>query len=71
MFKRTYKTMFKKMFGNKIDRDVVNRSGLVPGLSLASLFVVLCLLPACSINVDKDRDKEGKKHVDIQSPMGD
>ena len=50
---------------------MVNRSGLVPGLSLASLFVVLCLLPACSINVDKDRDKEGKKHVDIQSPMGD
>jgi len=38
---------------------------------LAALFAALCILPACSINVDKDRDKEGGKHVDIQSPVGD
>jgi hypothetical protein len=38
---------------------------------LLALFATLCILPACSINVDKDDNKEGSKHVDIKSPMGD
>jgi hypothetical protein len=46
-------------------------SRLFAGLAVAALFVVLCALPACSIKVDKDENKEGKKHVDIQSPVGD
>lgn len=41
------------------------------GLALGTLFVALCVLPACSINVkDKGNGEEGKR-VDIQSPVGD
>lgn len=50
-----------RTFGRNVDR----------GLALGALFSALCLLPACSINVDKDRNKEGSKRVDIQSPVGD
>jgi hypothetical protein len=35
------------------------------------VFAALCNLPACSVNVDKDSNKEGAKHVDITSPLGD
>ncbi|MGB9199403.1 MAG: hypothetical protein WCB53_20940 [Terriglobales bacterium] len=41
------------------------------GLWLGILAIALCLLPACSINVDKKGEKDGAKHVDIQSPVGD
>jgi hypothetical protein len=41
------------------------------GLWLGALAIALCVLPACSINVDKKGDKDGAKHVDIQSPVGD
>jgi len=40
-------------------------------LAMSALFVALCALQACSINVDKGDNKEGAKHVDIQSPLGD
>lgn len=43
----------------------------VAGLPLLALFAATIILSACSINVDKDKDKDGAKHVDIQSPMGD
>jgi hypothetical protein len=34
------------------------------------LGAALCILPACSINAN-DSDKDGEKHVDIKSPVGD
>jgi hypothetical protein len=39
-------------------------------LLLGSLFVALCVLPACSIDA-KNKDKNGEAHVDIKSPVGD
>jgi len=39
-------------------------------LLLGSLFVALCILPACSIDA-KNKDKNGEAHVDIKSPVGD
>jgi hypothetical protein len=41
-----------------------------PLLLLGSLFVALCVLPACSIDA-KNKDKNGEAHVDIKSPVGD
>jgi hypothetical protein len=34
-------------------------------------FALLCVLPACSIDVDKQGNKDGDKQVDIKSPLGD
>ena len=59
------------MFSNKFNRNAFFSRKIVAGLSLGALFAVLCVLPACSINVDKDGNKEGSKHVDIKSPVGD
>lgn len=56
---------------NRFNGNVMFRRSVVTGLSLGALFAVLCVLPACSINVDKGKDKEDAKHVDIQSPVGD
>lgn len=56
---------------NRFNRNVILSRKAAAGLSVAALFVVLCALPACNINVDKGDNKEGKKHVDIQSPVGD
>jgi hypothetical protein len=55
------------MFSRKMfSRDVIAR------LSLGALFVALCVLPACSIDAnDKHNSKDGEKHVDIKSPIGD
>src|ERR1700676_4753796 len=39
-------------------------------LLLGSLFVALCVIPACSIDA-KNKDKNGETHVDIKSPVGD
>jgi hypothetical protein len=39
-------------------------------LLLGSLFVALCVIPACSIDA-KNKDKNGEAHVDIKSPVGD
>ncbi len=55
-------------------RDLGERSTgtrALSGLWLGILAIALCLLPACSINVDKKGEKDGAKHVDIQSPVGD
>jgi len=61
-------TMFKvKMFGSNTARSC----GIMTQLALGGVIVALCILPACSINVDKDSNKEGAKHVDITSPLGD
>jgi len=46
------------------------RSQTVKRLVLALALAVLCILPACSINVDDKGNKEGAKHVDIESPIG-
>jgi len=40
------------------------------GALLAVLFAALGVLPACSINAN-DNSKDGEKHVDIKSPIGD
>jgi hypothetical protein len=43
---------------------------VIAKLSLGALLTALCVLPACSINAN-DKGKDGEKHVDIKSPMGD
>lgn len=53
------------------NRNLIFNRNVVQGLARVGLFAAFCLLVACSINVDKDKDKEGAKHVDIQSPVGD
>jgi len=60
--------MFKRVM---CSRSVGSRRNLGAGLALGALLIALCALPACSINVDKGNNKEGAKHVDIQSPVGD
>jgi len=40
-------------------------------IASGALLTALCVLPACSINVDKKGEKDGSKRVDIQSPIGD
>src|ERR1022692_185861 len=42
----------------------------VARLSLGVLIAALCVFPACSINAN-DKSKDGEKHVDIKSPVGD
>ncbi|MGA3195162.1 MAG: hypothetical protein ABSD39_09185 [Terriglobales bacterium] len=66
----------KKLGNNAGSRNVVDgnscpRRNASARLALGALFAVLFMLPACSINVDKDANKDGSKHVDIKSPMGD
>jgi hypothetical protein len=62
---------------NQTLRDVtVRRAALVApkagnALTVGALFAALCILTACSINVDKNGEKDGSKRVDIQSPVGD
>ena len=62
------------MFNRKTtNRELFRRSviaRLCLGPLLAALFATLCLLSACSITAN-DHGKEGEKHVDIKSPMGD
>ena len=55
----------RKMFKQKIfSCDVITK------LSLGVLIAAFSVLPACSINANKN-GKEGEKQVDIKSPMGD
>jgi len=60
--------MFKRVMCN---RSLVGSRNVSVVLALGALFAALCALPACSINVDKGENKDGAKHVDIQSPVGD
>ena len=50
------------------NRKMFSRS-VIAKLSLGALFAALCVLPACSINANDKKD--GEKHVDIKSPVGD
>jgi len=58
------------MFSLKMfNRETFSRS-VIARVTLGALFAALCLLPACSINAN-DKSKDGEKHVDIKSPIGD
>jgi hypothetical protein len=61
--------MFSKITFSKTFSKASRQSILSAG-SLAALFAALCVLPACSINAN-DNAKDGEKHVDIKSPVGD
>lgn len=56
---------------NNLLRGDAAWSRLISAFALCATVSALCLFPACSINVQKDNDKEGAKHVDIKSPLGD
>jgi hypothetical protein len=57
------------MFSREMfSRNVIAKLHL--GALLAVLFAALGVLPACSINAN-DKGKDGEKHVDITSPVGD
>jgi hypothetical protein len=58
----------KKRFRVKVENPLLS---LITMAALLVLFATLGVFPACSINVDKDDNKDGAKHVDIKSPMGD
>lgn len=58
--------MFNRLFGTP-----ASRSHNFNACLLATALLALWLLSACSINVQKDHDKEGAGHVDIKSPLGD
>jgi hypothetical protein len=49
----------------------LSKSKAIEGLGVALLMAALAVLPACSVNVNKDAEKEGGKNVDIKSPIGD
>jgi hypothetical protein len=58
------------MFNRKrFDQKTFSRK-LIANLSLGALFAALCVLSACSIKTN-DNSKDGEKHVDIKSPVGD
>jgi len=59
------------MFKDKMFRNTAARRRAAAKWVLAAAIAALCILPACSINVDDKGNKEGAKHVDIQSPIGD
>jgi len=56
---------------NLVSRGAVLNHRAVAGLALSAMLAALCALAACSIDVNKGDEKEGSKHVDIKSPMGD
>ncbi len=58
MFNR--KTTSRKMFSRSV----------IATMSVGALVAALCALPACSIKTNND-SKDGEKHVDIKSPVGD
>ena len=55
----------------RISKGNVAPRAALAGMWLGALVIALCVLPACSINVDKKGEKDGSKRVDIQSPIGD
>jgi len=59
------------MFKEKTFSNNAASRRVITQLALGGVIAILCILPACSINVDKDSNKEGAKHVDITSPLGD
>jgi hypothetical protein len=51
------------------NRITISRS-VFAKLPMGALFAALCVLSACSITAN-DKSKDGEKHVDIKSPIGD
>jgi hypothetical protein len=58
------------MFSVRMFSPNTLKQNVIARLSLGALLTALCILPACSINTN-DKGKDGEKHVDIKSPMGD
>jgi hypothetical protein len=50
-------------------REMLSRT-VIAKLALGALLAALCVLPACSIDTN-EKSKDGEKHVDIKSPIGD
>ena len=69
MFRTSFKT--QTLADETGGRSAIVAHGAMTGLAVGALFTALCVLPACSINVDKNGEKDGSKRVDIQSPVGD
>src|SRR6202167_625835 len=65
--------MFKNqtLRNERTSRSAIAAHKVVQGLAIGALLGSFCVLPACSINVDKNGEKDGSKRVDIQSPVGD
>src|SRR5580704_7133507 len=63
--------MFRTKFGSRKFKEETASHGTIPVWAFGFLLVALCLLSACSINVDKNGEKDGSKRVDIKSPVGD
>jgi hypothetical protein len=59
------------VFNNHFNQNSARSRKMVGALSLGALFMALCVVSACSIDVNKDGKTEGSKHVDIKSPVGD
>ena len=57
--------MFSDLFKNS------THGGILRAFAMVAALAVLCGLSACSINVQKDKEKEGAGRVDIKSPLGD
>ncbi len=60
----------KRMFNRKMFNQKMPSRNVIAKLALGALFAALCILPACSIRTN-DNSKNGEKHVDIESPVGD
>jgi hypothetical protein len=58
------------MFSLKMSSQKMFSRDVIAKLSLGALFAALWVLPACSIHAN-DNAKDGEKHVDIKSPVGD
>ncbi len=58
------------MFSLRMFNRKIFNGSVIAKLSLGALFAALCVLPACSIHANDD-SKDGEKHVDIKSPIGD
>jgi len=58
------------MFQRKMFKPKMFNRSVIAKLALGALFAALCVLPACSIATN-DKGKDGEKHVDIKSPIGD
>jgi hypothetical protein len=59
-----------RVFSFGVSSHKMFNRNVIAKLSVGALLAALCVLPACSINAN-DQGKDGEKHVDIKSPMGD
>jgi hypothetical protein len=63
--------MLNDILGSQTVRHNTGHARYLIGVVLGAALLFVCLFSACSINVNKDDDKESAKHVDIKSPLGD